>query len=379
MSGSPRHAVAVLSGYNTRAVIAFCRWAAAHEVPFFLIARDATDPILLTDYKDRVLTVRQDSRLSVEVFQSWIETIRARDKFDRVLILPTTEFLNRFLLRNRTELEGSGCTIPLTEEHLYLSISDKESFTDTCRSFGLDVPHQYDRRPSAFPFVAKPSRYSTEDGRQLAPHLILSQSDLDHFLDTESVGDFFFQEYVSGRSIYLLAYRTRSGDVSTYSQENLMQQAAGKSIVLAERSKFHQSEMAEKFVRMLQKTGFFGLIMIELRCSQELERCYVIEANPRLWGPIQLIVDNNIDFFRLMLEDHGLGIAVDRSPISGKGDYYFWSGGLTSAASPIAYHNFSEDLFHSLRDKIAKFDLYRRPDTYDLYQQESEARGSYDT
>jgi len=38
-------AVIVISGYNIRAVIAFCRWATAHDVNYHVVARSKEDPV----------------------------------------------------------------------------------------------------------------------------------------------------------------------------------------------------------------------------------------------------------------------------------------------------------------------------------------------
>ncbi|WP_339616435.1 hypothetical protein [uncultured Gilvimarinus sp.] len=366
-------AVMIISGYNSRAVIAFCRWATKNSVNFHIIARNEKDPILLTSYKHHLSITRNSSGLHYDQIRTWTDTLCRRHGYERILILPSTEYLNRFLLENRTSIESENCVIPLVNEKLYRTISDKHSFSKLCALYGLDIPVEYDEAPKCLPFVAKPRSYFSSGGGQLIPHLIQNTSELEAFRKSEDESDYFFQEFVFGRSLYLLAHIPRDveSNTSIFSQENLIQQAKGGSIILARRSSFHETEVARRYVEMLHDQNFFGLIMIEVRFDPYRNRYYMIEANPRLWGPIQFCIDNNVDLFGGMLRDHGIKTPKTQHSFTPT-EHYFWSGGTSEDSHPEAYYNYTPSDFAIDYDKLRRQDIFARKDTIELYLKESE-------
>ena len=204
-------AVLVISGYNIRAVVAFCRWATAHDVKFHIIAKSKEDPIFLTDYKDRVCFTRDSPQLRHEHFHTWVDSLCRKNDYQRIILLPSTEYLNRFLLENRNSIESWDCIIPLVDERLYKNISDKYSFVKLCKAYGLDIPAEFNHIPEHLPFVAKPRSNYTAEGNQLTPHLIHNSQDLENFCSNYEANDYFFQQFVDGRSFYLLAYIGKNG------------------------------------------------------------------------------------------------------------------------------------------------------------------------
>ena len=364
-------AVMVISGYNVRSVVAFCRWATAHDVNFHIIAQSKEDPIFLTDYGKRVVFTRVSPSLISEDFRSWVEDLCRQYGYGRVIVLPSTEYLNRFLLKHRDSIEAKDCILPLVDESLYGTISDKHSFTKLCQSYGLDIPEEFNCLPEQFPFVAKPRTYFSANGKQLVPQLINNQHDLESFRG-ENKDEYFLQQFVRGKSLYLLAYLGRNETI-LFSQENLMQQARGGSIILAKKSNFHHEKVAGNYVAMLRDQKYFGLIMVEVRLDIANGRYYMIEANPRLWGPMQFSVDNNVDLFGAMFRDYGFDISKTTSS-SFTTTHYFWSGGITQQSQPIAYHSYSADEFLKELPNIRTQDIFFRSDTLKLFLEESEMR-----
>jgi hypothetical protein len=172
---SQRPIIMVFSGYNIRGVVAFCRWAKEHKVDYCVIARSAEDPIFLTRYRSRVAVVRSSSALGPEELLGWAELLRKQTASQKVLILPSTEYLNRTLLAHRDVLEAGGCVVPLVGVELYEKLSNKESFARTCADHGICIPVEFPSLPLQVPFVAKPRAYAAASGRQLIPQLILSE------------------------------------------------------------------------------------------------------------------------------------------------------------------------------------------------------------
>jgi predicted ATP-grasp superfamily ATP-dependent carboligase len=360
--------ILILSGYNMRAIVAFCRWAQDQHVPFHLIARNEFDPISLTDFSDRVFLIRKHENLELEDFCIWISRIREKYSYQKVLVLPSTEFLNRFMVNNQNAIELVDGVVPLVNKVLYERISDKYSFGKLCLDFGIPVPEEYNKIPKTFPFVAKPRSYASIFKRQLKPYLIHYEADLADFRQNESLDDFYFQQYIEGKSLYLLASMPRNEKPVLFAQENLMQQANGGSIVLARIDDFHKQRAVVQYLELLAEINFYGLLMIEIRFHKGTQKYFMIEANPRLWGPIQLAVDNGIDFFGSFLRDYKFNVSHFSSQ-DRHAQFYYWSGGLTEN-SKIVYHNYSKDQFIDEFNSINRCNLFYRKDTMRLFRHE---------
>jgi len=361
----------IFSGFNQRAVIAFCRECKRLEVPFCIVAKSFEDPILLTIYKENVFAVRKEKALMVEDVDDCFVQVKSKVDFQEFVVLPSSEFLNRFFLQNRMYYQRQDITIPLVSEQLYARISNKYSFGELCKKHNLEIPREIPISAlPEYPFVAKPKSYfSGESLKTPPPYLIYTKKDWQEFLSTENSDDFYFQEFLTGKSIYLLYFISLNNKSVYFSQENLMQQSKGKSIILARCAKVHEEKIADEYAVMLKKEGFEGLIMIELK---DLDGRYcMIEANPRLWGPSQLFVDAGVPIFEEFIRDQGFNFTTDSSEI--KECMYFWHGGIVEDEKnghTIAYHNYTQELFFSRKDLLLENEIYLRKDTKNIYYQE---------
>lgn len=364
-----RAGVMCLSGHNIRAVVALARWAAATGVPLHLVGGGPADPIRLTDHAARVFVERESPALEPGEVTGWIRLLRERHGYGRVVIAPSTEFFNRFLLRHRAAVEAAGGVVPLVDEALYTRISDKLAFAELCAAHGIAVPAVFDAPPAGAPFVAKPRRYLGARGQQLKPRLVFSAAEREAFLRDETPADYFLQEYVDGQSLYWLAHLARDGTVTASAQENLLQQPGGGSIVLARAHDFHREPAAASYAELLRGVGFHGLVMVEVRRCSRSGRDVMIEANPRMWGPQQFMLDRGADPFTPLFTDHSVEVPGRWLPPAGQGGHYFWSGGLSPKAR-CTFHRYSADDFVADYPHLAAADLFAREDSARLHRHE---------
>lgn len=355
----------IFSGYNERAVIAFLRVLVRHEVDFSIIANGTNDRILHTPYRRNVVSIRKNPSLNHECILEAVTSALRRFPHARHIYAPTTEALNRFFLMHREVYENIGLTIPLVDELLYATVSDKRTFTDMCKAHLLDVPKEYESAFSASPpFVAKPKHYTLK--KVLAPQLVRTAQDQQRFLDHECVEDFFIQEFVTGESVYLLVHQEKNGATHLFSQVNYIQQPQGKSIIAAKASEFHLTPVAKQYIEMLKAVEFYGLIMIELR--KQGERYAMIEANPRFWGPSQLFVDAMpLNLFDTFLLEYG---ADGCAPSKPKACRYYWHEGFLATVQKGQqpdFHGYTYEQYVKEMPLWLSSDLYRRRDTLDLF------------
>ena len=363
--------IIVFSGYNQRAVIAFLRCLKQNKITNYnIIAASSADTILLTEYKSRVAYVRKNKALDLKEILGTIDTLLQNSNQKNALIVPSTEALNRFLLKNYREFVNHHCTVPLVEENLYETVSDKEKFWKLCNENSLKVPQIIQLTKSfSVPFVAKPKTYFAADGNTYSPVIVKNQQEYDDFTANYSGDDFDIQEYIEGQSFYLLYYISRSGKVYSFSQENLAQQPKGKSIVAARSAQLHKTPIAKDYEKLLKKIFYHGFIMIELR--EHDGNYYMIEANPRFWGPTQLYADAGVTFMEHFLEDYGYleGTATDKENAQA---LYFWQGGISAVGEEhIVWYGNSQEYFKSHFQQFSDIEIYNRLDTKEIYHKEN--------
>ena len=149
-----------------------------------------------------------------------------------------------------------------------------------------------------------------------------------------------------------------------------MQQPEGKSILAARTARWHQAPESALFESLFDDLGFFGMVMVELKIQGS--DAYMIEANPRFWGPSQLFVDANVNLFEAFLYEYG---AMCRVPDETKhrDASYFWNGGLQSVlrqGGDPAFYWGTKDEFFSTLDMWQAVDVYKRKDSMRLYLDE---------
>jgi predicted ATP-grasp superfamily ATP-dependent carboligase len=368
-----KKAILVFSGYNFRAVIAFCRFARTNGIRFHIVACGKDDPVWLTDLASDVVITRHDHQLNAENFISLCIGVKASEELDQIDVLPSSEYLNRFLLRYRLEFASHGISVPLCDEAIYQTLSDKLSFAKLCRIHGLDTPRNL--RPeeiSTYPVVIKPNEYFKRDGSvQFKPLIVPDRDTHQHLLRGLNIQEVHHQEFVQGSSHYLLFYVSKCGNHVVFSQQNLIQQSHGGSIVAARASVLHQTPIADAYLQFLIHIGFYGLIMIELRSMEG--RHVMIEANPRLWGPSQLFVDLNVPIFTRFVEELGYTPRTVTVTNHQHPECYFWNAGFVRdrrSGNTPAFHQYSPDEFVNDYAIWQNSDVYLRPDSLNLYKNE---------
>ena len=316
----------IFSGFNPRAVLAMGRLFLELRIPFFVVASGKHDPIWKSDLREAV----RFSRIGPELDDALMRSVAGLLPEDcQAVICPTSEYLNLYLLDSRNHLH-EVFELAMPDRETYERLTHKASFLEWVPgSEPFRRPANLRQVPDAsdIPFVAKPFE-NVRDGRTLYPVLVLNNEGLEAFHANCETSEYFFQEYVEGQSIYFCMYISAKGESAHFVQRNLCQQPDGKSIVWAEHAPGCHEPESRMLVQALQEIEFTGWIMIE--CIEREGQLYAIEANPRLWGPLQLAIDVCPRMAELFIEDQ-MGIEV--SIPAGKHSEYFWLDGFLSCSA----------------------------------------------
>lgn len=349
--GSFRRVFVVFSGHNFRAVIALCRFFSQAQAPFVIAASGVSDPIFLTRYAERVVHVRSDSTVTVDLFARIAGACPAVPVY-----VPTTEFINWFVLSQRSSLEALGWVIGLPTADLYHRLTAKRESQEIFNGLaGLEVLPELKPEQWTPPFVVKPSQNLVGDVARY-PLLCLDEEQAVEGRRLLAQGTWFAQRYVDGRSFYLCAYLDRDGRDVSFWQENLLQQPGGKSILLA---RFYEGPVldAGPILRALAALGFVGPLMVEV--MMDGSRPVYIECNPRFWGPLQLAVDACPELLVAFCEDAGFSVVRPTPRWGTRGHYYAWRSGDAFAG----LRRFTEEAECRLEALAMEHDVFDRPDT----------------
>jgi hypothetical protein len=360
----------VFSGSNDRAVIAFLRAANRCRAKVSVVAMSTDDIVHKSAYAHQVVMTRDSKSLTIELFTRWVTAVREIVGGCELVIFPSSEYLNTFLLRNRAAIEGLGCLVPLVEEDIYRLVTNKSTSGSLFARHGAIRPREIPSSDVKPPVVAKPRANIDLSGRALYPHLIFNKTDLERFHAAESASEFFFQEWVGGPSFYLLLYLPPCGapPLST-SQENLVQQPGGKSMLFARQASIHESPVLASSLAALRDIRFHGLCMIEF--ISRSGQMYFIELNPRPWGPIQFCEDLGVPMLEAFIADW-TGKPRPTSRARTGRTYYAWFGGLVDTVlskGRLATHGGAK-INVKLIGLALKNDIYLRRDTWRCFVHE---------
>ena len=340
-----------------------------------IVACSKTDNILYGRYKKNVVSVRNSRELSLETLTQHINKARVSTGSDKFIIVPISEYFNTFLLRHRHFIEEDyNCVIPLADADIYRRMTNKITSAAFFSSHAINIPREIEHvDESCIPFVAKPKE-NLKDGVSLYPFLVENNQDLKEFFLSESSEFYFFQQFIKGRSYYLLAYISRGGSVFQSSQENLAQQPNGKSILIARTSDFHHSDTAKHALTALLNTGFTGFVMLEFIAGDCGD--YFIELNPRPWGPLDLCINHPCGIVDAFIGDmvfdnpYKFEARWQGKPVSAN---YLWLGGIIKS---LRQHGYFDHRNMSGMESCAEVlrslhgDVYLRKDSWMVFIKE---------
>lgn len=348
----------IFSGYNQRTVIALCRYFTDIEHPFCIVSCGNDDPIYKTDYSEKVILERKNKLLTTALF---VDIARCCER--ELVYIPTSEFLNLFMLSNSGFLRSINIITGMPDKDIYCQITDKWACQGLLKDqTEISLVEMFDLADERVPCVIKPYQ-NIKNGKVLYPFICKTKDDLKKAKDSICSRDFFMQRYLDGQSYYYCAYLASDGCFDGYWQANLLQQPNGKSMVLAKICD-NPGLQVDGLMEIISKTGYFGPLMIELIHNED--GFYFIEINPRFWGPLQLC----IDCFPQLL-DAFIWEWFDRKAVSSKTNsegFYSWYYGAKQYLHTLKSYPELKNI-SDVENQMLAADVYSRPDTVQLSQQ----------
>jgi hypothetical protein len=279
---------------NSRAESVLARIAMDSGLPLGIVISESLYPPAPQILKYAHIYYRGFSETSLTEIESLASKFKIDSESDRIVLAPTSEYILDLI----SEFRSAIFDTPINSILKYRNLSSK-SFMAEYFSHNRIIKTPLDG-PSVLlqkEFIAKP-KYNVIDGKVLKPFKVDSPESRDLF--NGLLNSYFPQEYISPPSFYWCAYRSKTGEICSYFQRNLLQEDNGGSIVCAELgSPPNAIQLKFSLENFLERINFLGPMMIELRGSEQK----FIELNPRFWGPLLLSLSLPSNPVRAFFED----------------------------------------------------------------------------
>lgn len=327
MSGD-KPLVVIFTGANERAVGAFCRSLQRDHIDFVLITRNAQDLLYRTRLQRHLFAQRTLDALDENEFKRLLLDVKAHYPKRALTLAPSAESINRLLLGMQDWMEREGIQGITVSPAIYRLFSDKEKLLAAAVTVGLEIPAAVEQlSESQIPFVLKPRVESGAHGQRIYPLLVRNVAEYSEHAVSYDAKRYLIQRYIDGQSFYYVYFRNDAGVVALF-QRNIVQQAAGKSMVAAELVRCPDADTNQRLRVLLEQHEYCGFIMFEV--MESAGRHFLIEANPRLWGPMQLALENGFRASWLVQARHTPPQMTTPLRFLGlwRRDKYLWLGGF---------------------------------------------------
>jgi predicted ATP-grasp superfamily ATP-dependent carboligase len=244
-------------------------------------------------------------------FLSWLEKLVKTNKFD-VLIVPE-EHTALLIAQNRERL-SKFINIPLIDYNAMNFLRNKFSLISYAKDLGIPCPDTKIMNSMAdinsknhyrFPFVLKPVNGSGGHGIQYIFNdrelMDITKKSLSKF------GKFLIQEYIPGNKYYGVSviFNKRNEMRSAFVHQKLRQYpVAGGASTYAVSVKY--PKLVELTEALLKSLKWYGAANVEFKIDERDNIPKLMEANPRLWGSLQLAISSGVNIpcmlYQLALE-----------------------------------------------------------------------------
>ncbi len=223
--------------------------------------------------------------------------IKISRRIGSYILLPSGEKLLRWATKNRAQLEDNFITLPIVDFDLYELVSNKSSFLDYASRNGLNIPKRLELIPKKFdyPYVIKPAQTDWGNAYILDKPILVENKHIHDAVIKKSLQEdsHIVEEYITGPSYYYCALYYHGRVDLSFFQRTILQEPDGGSVI--EAIPYQQPVSLIKDIdRMFLNLGWNGVMMIEVKKRKDFY--YVIECNPRFWGPLQCALDNGANF-----------------------------------------------------------------------------------
>jgi predicted ATP-grasp superfamily ATP-dependent carboligase len=207
--------------------------------------------------------------------------------------------------------------VPFPDLPTFSALSDKKKLLDEASKLGIAVPTQVvvsraasldsvDLLGLRYPIVLKPARSVGGNAGERAKFGVSYAADQDELqrkiraLPAAAFPLLLQQRVVgSGTGIFLLLW---NGEVrARFAHRRLSEKPPSGGVSVYCESISADEALVERSRELLERFGWCGVAMVEYKRDRQTGQPYLMEANGRFWGSLQLAIDAGVDFPRLLV------------------------------------------------------------------------------
>lgn len=268
-----------------------------------------------------------------------------------------------WLIRNKKYLNSKKVFFDSPTLDSYTRMLNKGSFLELIKEYEINEPERLETNyimntNFSRKFVIKPKSNTGETQSILKSPLLIENETAFKKLKNRDIDfkEHIIQEYVEGPSYYYTAIYSEGNKLMDFSQKNIAQQPGGKSVIKAIPINL-PVKTVNNIDNMMSYLNWNGPMMIELKKNKK--EFLAIECNPRLWGPLQLAVDNGIDYPIVMYNLHNKEVKTKQKNKTG----YVWITGYLLGILYKIKTRTNFQIFRNDNKNIKYKDIWFRKDT----------------
>jgi phosphoglycolate phosphatase-like HAD superfamily hydrolase/biotin carboxylase len=271
--------------------------------------------------------------------KSYIASIISAIKENHVDIVVPVGFIDFLLLSKYKDILERYAVIPVDAFEKIVSLSDKWYAGRLAESIGVSYPRTLFLRDNVdlasvktfldevgFPLVVKGF------GDASRPRFVSNFDDLIREINLRAKDGVLLQEFIVGIGAGYFVLSDNGKPVAEFMHRRIAEvnPLGGASIKAA--SNF-DSELLSLGRRIVERTGFTGVMMIEFKKEAETGNYYLMEINPKFWGSLELAYKAGVDFPRYLVDFYLKGEKPKQIPV--KNISFSW---ITEVISSYSKH-----------------------------------------
>lgn len=326
--------------------------------------------------------------------EAFIDTVRAECRARGIkIILPMAELSTATVISSRGSLEP--CKVPFARFSAFENLTDKIKLIQLAQRLNVRAPKTHfitdigslDRvtQDLTFPAVLKPHRSRILLNGSWIPTTVNYVSNVSELRKTIARHEylthapFLIQEYIAGEAQGIFALYNHGAPLAFFAHRRLRQKPPTGGVSVLSESIQPNPEALRMAKAILDHVGWHGVAMIEFKVPSD-GKPYLMEANGRFWGSLQLAIDAGLDFPWLLYQ-LAIGIELPKASEYRVGVKCRWLlGDLlsllhtlagTGAAPGLEYPNRGRSAFEFLRvaEKNTRFEVNRWDDLKPFFQE----------
>lgn len=241
------------------------------------------------------------------------------------VLLPMTDASHLAVLPFREAL--GDVLLPAPPLETFLRLSDKLSLTRTATRLGLHVPLQVvipsceevadiDVCRLRFPLVLKPASSVVKAGprrMRLGVRHAATVEEMRVALEELPAEAYpvLVQERIRGPGVGIFLLRWDGRIVAVFAHRRIREKPPSGGVSVYRESIAADPELVRQAEALLAVHDWRGVAMVEFKVQRDTGRAYLMEANGRFWGSLQLAIDAGVDFPVLLVRT-ALGERLER-------------------------------------------------------------------